>query len=281
VAAYFPKDSIVRRVNNEPAVALAAGRALILQLAHPAVAAGVSDHSDFKSNPFQRLQGTLEAVFSIVYGSDELAAGVGRRVHWIHEFVVGPTYQANAAENLLWVHATLFDSALLAYTTFLGPLGPDDEEAYYQGMKRVAEPFGLAAADQPRTLADFRGYFDDEVAALQVSDVGRDLIGYIVRPQLPGRLHVPLAPALALHRVITIGTTPETLRRQIGFEWDAGDERRFRRWQRLLRGAFRVQPRVVRTAPNVVAVRYMLWLATRHVRAFDAAHPAERSTAAA
>ena len=164
MARNFPKNSIVRRVNNEPAIGLAAGRALLLQVAHPAVAQGVTDHSDFQRNPFKRLQGTLEAMYSIVNGSAELAGGIGRRVRWIHEFVVGPTYRASDPENLLWVHATLTDSALLAYTTFVGPLAPDDAEAYYQQMKRVAEPFGLSEADHPKTLADFRAYFDHTVA---------------------------------------------------------------------------------------------------------------------
>ncbi len=67
-----------------------AGRALMLQLAHEAVAQGVEDHSDFKGNPFKRLLGTLEATYAVVYGSEELARGVGRRIQWIHDFVVGP-----------------------------------------------------------------------------------------------------------------------------------------------------------------------------------------------
>ena len=76
---HFPRGSVIRRVNIEPAIMFGAGRALLLQLAHPAVAQGVDDHSDFKGNPFKRLQGTLEATYAVVFGSDELAHGVGRR----------------------------------------------------------------------------------------------------------------------------------------------------------------------------------------------------------
>ena len=79
----FAPDSVIRRVNAEPAVGFGAGRALLLQLAHPAVAQGVQDHSEFKKNPFKRLQGTLEAVAGVVFGSRELGDGIGRRVRWI------------------------------------------------------------------------------------------------------------------------------------------------------------------------------------------------------
>jgi len=64
---HFPKGSVIRRVNIEPAIMFGAGRALLLQLAHPAVAQGVDEHSDFKGNPFKRLQGTLEATYAVVF----------------------------------------------------------------------------------------------------------------------------------------------------------------------------------------------------------------------
>jgi uncharacterized protein (DUF2236 family) len=66
MADAFPRDSIIRRINDEPAIMLGAGRALLLQLAHPHVAAGVDEHSKFQRNPFKRLQGTLEAVYTMV-----------------------------------------------------------------------------------------------------------------------------------------------------------------------------------------------------------------------
>ncbi|MGH9187935.1 MAG: oxygenase MpaB family protein [Acidimicrobiales bacterium] len=270
MTAYFPKDALIRRVNAEPALGLVAGRALLLQLAHPAVAQGVADHSDFQRNPFKRLQGTLEAMYSIVWGSEELALGVGRRIRRIHDFITGPTYQANLPENLLWVHATLMESGLQAYTTFVGSLDPEQEETYYQEMKRVAEPFGLESADHPKSLTDFRAYFDETVRSLEVSDAGRELIGYIVRPTLPAKLHVPLGPALALHRLLTIGMTPEPIREQAGLAWGDQHQRRLDRWQGYLRGVFRVQPRPVRVAPTWVGGRVLLWQARRHVRQFDA-----------
>ena len=265
----FPPDALVRRVNAEPAVALGAGRALLLQLAHPAVALGVQDHSDFKRNPFKRLQGTLEAMYAVVFGPEDLADGVGRRVRWIHDFVTGPTYAANDPANLLWVHATLLDTALGCYEAMVEPLAPTEREIYYEEMTAVAARFGLARADQPATYVDFRRYFDGTVASLEVTDVGRDLGGFILDPMLPLRLQQPLRPALRLNRTMTVGMLPASLRRQFGIPWGDEDERRFRRTTARFRRVFASTPRSVRTAGTRAEGVYLLWIARRHVARFE------------
>ena len=266
----FPSDSVIRRVSAEPALLFGAGRALLLQLAHPAVAQGVHDHSEFKRNPFARLQGTLEAVNAIVFGPEELAAGVGRRVRWIHDFVSGTGYAANDPANLLWVHATLLDTALRCYEDLVEPLTASDAEAYYSEMMRVALVFGLALEDQPSTLAAFRTYFDDTVASIVVSDVGRDLASFIVDPTLPLHLHVPMRPLLQTQRVVSVGTLPPSLREQLGFEWGAREQARLERVEWRMRTVFRLAPRALRTAPTRLNGVQLLWMADRHVRQFDA-----------
>lgn len=266
---HFRRDSVIRRVNIEPAIMFGAGRALLLQLAHPAVAQGVEDHSDFKGNPFKRLQGTLEATYAVVFGSDELARGVGRRIQWIHDFVTGPGYEANDPANLLWVHATLCDTALRCYTTLVEPLSADDEETYYQEMTRVAEVFGVARSDQPATLADFRAYVDETVATMDVTAVGRDLAAFILDPQLPFGLHVPFKPILGVQRLFTLGTIPASIREQLGVAWTAHDQRRFELAERRVQTVFRSAPRALRTSPNRISGPVLLWQATRHVRQWE------------
>lgn len=257
---HFPKGSLVRRIANEPAVTLLAGRALVLQLAHPAVAHGVDDHSNFRANPFKRLQGTLGAMYWIVNGSEGKADEVGRRIHRIHEHVVGATYRANDPANLLWVHATLVDSALLGYRTFVGALGDADVETYYGEMKRVAEPLGLSGADQPGTYPEFRHYFDATVQSLEVDDTARTLIDFVLYPSLPGQLHLPLAPALALERLITVGTLPPVLRERIGLPWDAARQVALEAFARAVRTASALQPSVLRTAPTRLGNRVLATL---------------------
>ena len=273
MADMFPPDSVIRRVNAEPAIVLGAGRALLLQLAHPAVAQGVADYSDFQHNPFKRLRGTLEATNAVVFGSEELAAGVGRRIRWIHDHVTGPSYRANDPENLMWVHATLTETALGCYERIVERLSAPDRETYYQEMKVVAETFGCPLDAQPPDLAAFSAYFDERVRTIEVTDVGRRLAGDIVRPTLPGRLHVPLAPALALQGILAIGLLPEPLRRGFGFAWTDDDQRRLERLLRTARAITRAVPQRLRVAPGNLNGRYLLRLARRHVAEFSAAAP--------
>ena len=263
---HFPRGSVIRRVNIEPAILFGAGRALVLQLADPAVAQGVEDHSDFKGNPFKRLQGTLEAMNAAVFGSDSLARDVGARIHWIHTFVTGPGYEANDPQHLLWVHATLCDTALRCYTTLVEPLTRSDEETYYEEMTRVAELFGVSRSDQPATLADFRRYMDERIAAIEVTTVGKDLTAFILNPELPFGLQVPFKPLLGLQRLFTLGTLPSSIREQLDVPWTTADEERFERARHRVRSVFASMPRAVRTVPNRVSNPMLLWQAERHVR---------------
>ena len=266
---HFPKGSVIRKVNNEPAIMFGAGRALLLQLAHPAVAQGVQDHSEFKKNPFKRLQGTLEATYAVVFGSADLARGVGRRIQWIHEFVVGPGYTANDPANLLWVHATLCDTALRCYEELVEELSPAEAETYYQEMKQVAIVFGVGLEHQPDTLADFRAYFETTVAAIEMTEVGKDLAGFILDPALPLGLHVPFKPLLSLQRLFTLGSLPSSLRDQLDVEWGAREQARYDRAQRAVHRVFRTLPRPVRTSGNLIGGPILLWMAGRHVRQFE------------
>lgn len=266
----FPPDSVICRVNAEPVIMLGAGRALLLQLAHPHVAAGVAEHSDFQSNPFKRLQGTLEAMYTMVFGDRALAEGVGRRIRWIHDFVTGPAYQANDPANLLWVHATLLDTALGCYEQLVEPLSDADRETYYEEMTAIAEEFGCPRSAQPADVREFRSYFDEQVRTIGVTDVGRRLARDVVTPTLPLGLHVPLGPALALQRLLAVGTTPAPLREQFGFRWDERKQRRLDRVHAAVRRTNRVVPRAARVAPVQVHGRLLLHQAAKHVRQFDA-----------
>ncbi|MBV9413256.1 MAG: DUF2236 domain-containing protein [Acidimicrobiia bacterium] len=275
----FPRNAVIRWVNDEPAIGFGAGRALLLQLAHPHVAAGVDEHSDFQHNPFKRLQGTLEAVYTMVYGPTELAEGVGRRVQWIHTFVKSPAYSASDPANLLWVHATLLDSALGCYERLVRPLSGDEAETYYQQMTQVAERFGCPRSEQPADYREFRAYWDDQVRTIEVTDVGRRLARDVIEPALPLKLHVPLKPLLEMQRVVAIGTLPEPIREGFGFGWDERLQGRLDRLHRLARAYNRRVPRRVRVAPTHVQGRFLLSQARRHVAQFEARMAAQGSSA--
>jgi uncharacterized protein (DUF2236 family) len=255
---FFPRGSVIRRVSSEPAIGFGAGRALLLQVAHPVVARGVAEHSRFKTNPFARLRATAEAMYAVVFGSTEVALATGARVRRVHEFVKGPGYRANDVENLLWVHATLCDSAVDAYRRFVGKLSTRDAEAYYEEMKHVGELFGLSACAMPAGLPEFGAYVDNMISTIPVSELSRSLAGDIVNPPLPVAARVSLAPAAAVHRFIAVGTTPRRIRDELGLRWSGREQRVLDEIATALRLATRVTPPALRAAPAVLAGRLIL-----------------------
>lgn len=237
---------MIRRVGGESIILLGGGRALLMQLAHPKVAAGVADHSGFEADPFGRLRRTLEAVNTIVYGTAEQADTVARVLWAVHERVTGPDYRANDPELLLWVNATLIDTALRVHARFLGPLPPADAERYYQESVVVGELLGVPTGVHPPDLSAFRSYMRTMVGSLEVTDTARRLADGVLHPSLPW----PVTPPLALARELTAGLLPRPLRQQYRLPWD-----RNRKAALLLAGAASRQllgrvPGAVRRAPS-------------------------------
>src|SRR5215207_10533073 len=77
----FGPESLIWRVDREAAVFLGAGRALLLQLAHPWVAAGIAEHSTTLADPIGRFHRTFAIMFTLVFGSLDQACAVARRLH--------------------------------------------------------------------------------------------------------------------------------------------------------------------------------------------------------
>src|SRR2546422_10878417 len=92
----YADDSITRRVNRENILLLGGGRALLMQLAHPKVAAGVDEHSDFRTHPIQRLRRTIRMIMAIVFGDRDTALAAARAVNQPHGRVRGKGYRALA-----------------------------------------------------------------------------------------------------------------------------------------------------------------------------------------
>ena len=212
----FPDDAVIRRIGGESILLLGGGRALLMQLAHPKVAAGVADHSGFEADPFGRLRRTLEAVNTIVYGTADEADRVAKILWAVHERVTGPDYRANDPELLMWVHATLVDTALRIHARFLGPLPPADVERYYQESTLVGEVLGVPPDAQPPDLTGFREYMRTMVGSLEVTDTARRLADAVLHPRLP----FVAEPGMALARELTAGLLPRPLRQQYGLAWD-------------------------------------------------------------
>src|SRR5208283_1774139 len=171
-AGLFGPDSVSWKINRESALFLAAGRAALLQLAHPWVAAAIAEHSRTLRDPVGRFHQTFRVMFTMVFGSTGQCLAAARQLHRRHQSIrgkmpetVGPVakgslYKANDLAALTWVHATLVDSALLAYELVLPPLTLDEREQCYREGRTMAALFGIPRESLPRNWTEFQTYFD-------------------------------------------------------------------------------------------------------------------------
>lgn len=245
-AGIYADDSITRRVNRENVLLLGGGRALLMQLAHPLVALGVDEHSDFRTNPIRRLRRTIRMTMAIVFGDRETALAAARAVNQAHGRVRGAHYRALDPELLLWVHATLVDSALVTYETFVRPLRSRDRDDFYQESKVLGELLGIPRDRFPTSHGDFEAYLDRMMSPggpVVVDRRARELAKQVLRP----RLRLLPGPAMIPFEAVTAGLLPETLREQYGLAWARPQQRMYR----LLTIAL---PRLVAVTPPILRV---------------------------
>jgi uncharacterized protein (DUF2236 family) len=246
----FGPGSMVWRVNGETAMLLGSGRALLMQIAHPMVAAGVADHSDFEADGFDRLWRTLDAVLTVAFGDTEQALAAAGRVRGIHGRVAGSrggrAYAALDPDLLLWVHATLVDTALVTYERFVGRLAPDEAERYYEEMKGFAGAFGVPGEILPPNVAAFRRYLNQELSGLKVTPEARRLADGILAPPAPAAL----APFRGLLGASTVGLLPERLRSAFGLTWGPARDRALEAAAVAVRRTLPVVPANIRLWPH-------------------------------
>ena len=242
---------------------LAWPRAILLQLAHPLVAAGVADHSTFRAGPVtaaRRLHHTIRAMLSLVFGDEAAQArtiagiqAIHRRVNGELRTAVGPfpagaRYSAEDPALLLWVHITLIESVIFAHDLLLRELTEAERDEYVAQAAGVAVALGARDTEVPRTWGSL---CQSMRTALQSGDIAigpdaRTLEPAIMR--LPWRvLTFPFSHAL---RLLTYGQMPANVRAQYGQRWTPRDDRRAANVVALVRSARVVTPRVVAWWPE-------------------------------
>ncbi len=232
-AGLFRADSWLRRVSAESVLLLGGGRALLLEVAHPLVAAGVAGHSRFREDPLGRLQRTLDAMSTLAFGARGVALEATRRVERAHlhvrgrlarpvgRYAAGTPYDGRDPELMRWVWATLVDTALEVTARFVAPLSPEAQRSYYADQRTLARILGIPEALVPADYAEFRDYFERMLAGdeLAVGDAAREIAAAVLDPPL--RL-----PVTGLARLVTAGLLPARLREAFGLAWDERREAR-------------------------------------------------------
>jgi uncharacterized protein (DUF2236 family) len=214
-----------------------AGYALILQVAHPTVGAGVAQHSDFAADPWGRLLRTLDYVNGTIYGGPELAADIGRRVRGMHRTIKGvredgERYHALEPAAYAWVHATLASAVVDGHKRFGSPMRHQEKEAFWAEWRRLGRLIGVRERDLPETWRGFRAYFDRTVERELVDNrTVHEVLDALDRPASPplsglGGALWPLArgPIARQMRMTTIGMLPPVLRERLGLSWSAPEE---------------------------------------------------------
>lgn len=260
VGLYGP-ETLAWQITREAALFLGAGRAALLQLAHPYVAYAVADHSVTLSDPLARFRSTFRRIFGMTFGDLEAAVTASRMVHGVHEkifgaireaagpFEAGHTYQANDIEAQIWVLATLWDTTIFVFERVVRPLSREEKERFYAEGRRTAMLFGLED-ELPATHDGFERYVANmlDSSVLTVTRPAAEIGRFILRPEnLLGRV------VRADYGLLTANLLPERLAR--GFGLDRGGERGRARSDRVLdlaKVTFRRLPDRLRFLPAYV-----------------------------
>jgi uncharacterized protein (DUF2236 family) len=181
-------------------------RALLLELAHPLVAAAVARHSRFQADPVTRLARTLDVMGVIAFGSAAESAAAASGLWRLHDRISGPgpggrTYGANDPDLLMWVHATLVETVLVVERRYLGLLDDAERELYYAETRLVGLAIGIPDDLLPPDLGSFQAYFASGVERLEVGATARDLARHILRP----RVRVPVRQLALPARLFAAG----------------------------------------------------------------------------
>jgi uncharacterized protein (DUF2236 family) len=235
-----------------------AGRAILLQTAHPWIANGIKQHSRTMDDPISRARGTFTNVFTMVFGNLDQVIDCSLKVHDMHRKIVGKVeqdsgafaegsrYMANEVNAMIWVHATLWEGAIAMYEMFVGKLSPQEKEKYYEESKLFAYLFGIPEDALPPNWNEFMEYnekmwYSDQ---LNVQDAAKQIVKFIFS------IHKPLRPLMNHYKVMTSLLTPEPVRTQYGMPADTPENRRiFERDVRMIKRAYPLLPKHLKYLP--------------------------------
>ncbi|HEU5475749.1 MAG TPA: oxygenase MpaB family protein [Actinophytocola sp.] len=247
------------RYGSDLRLFLGALGALLLQVGHPTVGAGVRDHSRFEEEPWGRLFRTVDYMNLMVYGGGD-AVEVGRRLRGMHRGIRGRLWDGGRYSALepgayAWVHATLVWSVVRGQELFGSGIGRGEVEALYREWVGLGRLIGVREGDLPGDWDGFLGYFRGMVQEwLEPNETVERVLRAARRPGVPaglpgwagrvwGIVGVPMGHMLS---VTGVGMLPAPVRERLGLGWSAAKEREFRVIAAGARGLTPVLPEALR-----------------------------------
>jgi uncharacterized protein (DUF2236 family) len=260
-------SSITWRRAGDSRLFLASGTALLYQVAHPTVGAGVSEHSNFAADPWGRLLRTLDFTNLLIYGGPERAAEIGARIREFHKRIKGrlpdgTPYHALEPEAYAWVHASLAESILAAHARFGRPFTLAEAERFWSEWRPLGRFLGVRWRDLPERYADYREYVAwivDEL--LEHTSAVDEVLDALQQPPPPvkgvppGVWRFASRPQVRLARLATVGLLPPRLRARLGLEWTPAKDAELRLLGRASRAMTPVMPRTLRN----LGPSYLRW----------------------
>jgi uncharacterized protein (DUF2236 family) len=210
---FFGPASVTWRVHADLTVPVAGLRSLLLQALHPLAMAGVDQHSAWRDDPAGRFASTAAYVITTTYGDRPAARAAAARVRKIHEWVTGTDpitgrpYEASDPALLIWVHAALVDSGLVAAERYGLALSRAEQDQYVAEMTAAAGLIGVPEArfadgGAPASVAELDAYFEAVRPSLATSKTTADVATYLlnmpdVEPELAEPWEVLAGAAVA------------------------------------------------------------------------------------
>ncbi|MFP5441671.1 MAG: oxygenase MpaB family protein [Gammaproteobacteria bacterium] len=275
----FGPGSMMWEINKYPFAAMqGAGRALLLQIAHPWITNAIDEHSKTREDPVGRGNRTFTHVGRMVFGSLDQAIESAYQVYHLHSQIrgklvagsknspAGSDYLANEVQAAVWVHATLWDTSAMMYEMFVRPLSHDEKERYYQETRRFAWMFGIPDEALPKDWDDFMAYNRRmwEGDELQVNANTKELAGFLFKP----KQKYPRA-GMKWITLVSAVTMPEKVGKAFGLVNDEKTRRRVERVAKVVRAAHRYAPERLMLNPTYVEAQARLagrradWLTRR------------------
>ena len=255
-------DSVAWKINSEIVLLAGWNPAILLQVAHPLVAAGVVDHSLFLTDPagrVRRLWRTLTVMFDLTFGLPREVQRAADAINAVHDrvngqlreaagpFEAGQRYSAHDPELLRWVHCTMLDVFPRAYRLYVGPLSDAEWDRYCAEASRVEPLLGMPGGYLPRSRRELDAYLHEmlDTGQIAVSEQSRTLAREILSPRVPW----PLQPLVLLFQLPMVGLLPPEVRAAYGFPWDRRREHLLQDSARVIRPLLALTPSLLRHWP--------------------------------
>ena len=262
---FFGPVSVTWRTAGDLSAPVAGLRALMIQALHPLAMAGVDQHSGWREDPVGRLAATSAYLATVSFGDRAAAERAAARVRRIHEHVTGVdpitgrSYAASDPALLLWIHAALVDSTIVAKHLFGTPLDQADADRYVVEMVVAAQLVGVPRAMVPATAAELAGYIESIRPELACTPAASESTAFLLDP--PG-LDEDVAEIWQDIRAGVIGSLPGWACQMYGLRPEPMTDRR----RTEIRQALGVLDAVFLGEPGVLEARQRIAASVRSAR---------------